>query len=194
MADRATRVQELSTTYFDILGQLNSTALPEWLQLDLTFQQMKVLCILKQSGPLKMRDLSEKLGVTMPTITGIVNRLIERRDGEAMLSRTVSAEDRRQVWAQLTSAGLEATEMLNKGNITLLVNALAQLSEADLESMAAPLQRLHDAIKDQQSAASATPAPVIPLPLEETNIGLDLLAQVEAETKPKEASEMLSAK
>src|SRR5947209_20617672 len=105
MADRATRVKELSDAYFEILRDLNSSNIPEWLQLDLTFQQMKVLYILKQNGPLKMHDLSQKLKVTMPTITGIVNRLIERKGGAPLLTRMVRPEDRREVWAHLTSTG-----------------------------------------------------------------------------------------
>lgn len=163
MADRATRVQELSGAYSEILRELNSSNLPEWLQLDLTFQQMKVLYILKQKGPLKMRDLSNELKVTMPTITGIVNRLIDRRDGSPLLTRMVSPEDRREVWAHLTEAGIEATEMLNRINAKMLANALSQLSEADLESMHGPLLRLSEAVKEQAQAAKPAEAEV-PLP------------------------------
>lgn len=185
MGERATRIQELSDTYFQILQQLNSTSLPEWLQLDLTFQQMKVLYIIKQQGPLKMRELSERLGVTMPTITGIVNRLIDRKGGVALLSRVVSPEDRREVWAHLTEAGLEATEMLNRINSRLLESALAQLSEADLESMHSPQARLVEAVKEQIRAAK--PAPAQPLPLEDTLISHSLVASVnvEADLEPK---------
>src|SRR5947209_1118693 len=120
MVDRTTRVSEISSNYFQILQQLNSSNMPEWLQLDLTFQQMKVLYILRTHGKLKMRKLSEQLGVTMPTITGIVNRLIERKDGVALLYRSVSPKDRREVWAQLTDEGNEALELLNKINNNLL--------------------------------------------------------------------------
>jgi len=163
MVERAARVQELSVIYAEISQQLNSQALPEWLHIDLTFQQMKILYILKQNGPLKMRDLSLRLGVTMPTITGIINRMVERRDGAALLVRSTSPEDRRQVWAGLTKAGLELTEILNQINLSLLQSALGQLSEADLESMHAPLARLAEAVVERQRVAE--PAPTTPLPL-----------------------------
>lgn len=163
MADRATRVKELSDAYVEILRDLNSGSLPEWLQLDLTFQQMKVLYILKQHGSLKMRDLSRELKVTMPTITGIVNRLIDRKGGVALLTRMVSPEDRREVWAQLTPAGIEATEMLNHLNGRMLANALTQLNEADLESLHGPMLRLSEAVKEQLQAARPTPEVTLPL-------------------------------
>jgi hypothetical protein len=85
----------------------------------------------------------------MPTITGIVNRLINRRNGVALLLRVISPEDRREVWAHLTEAGLEATEMLHQSNSRLLENALVQLSEADLESIYEPFSRLYEAVTEQ---------------------------------------------
>ncbi len=177
MADRATRVQELTGIYFDILQELNSQNLPDWLQLDLTFQQMKVLYILRQNGSLNMRDLSNHLGVTMPTITGIINRMIERKEGPPLLSRTISPKDRREVWASLTEAGKEATEMITQVNSTMLEGALTQLSEADLESMYGPLARLRDSVKEQREVITPAPAEVI-ISTEEPVVEAELVAKI----------------
>ncbi len=176
MPDRTDRVREISDTYYEILQQLNYSHLPEWLHLDLTFQQMKILYILKLSGKLKMRDLSLRMRVTMPTITGIVNRLIERKDETPLLSRSISSEDRREVWAQLTPAGEEALDLLNKINFGLLQEAMSQLSEADLESIQAPFGRLLEAIKDQKRVGE--PAPQIPISLEKETLLTQSLEEV----------------
>src|SRR5689334_10611397 len=102
MAERTSHVREVSDLYIQVLQELNRNSVPYWLELDLTFQQMKVLYLLKQQGPLKMSGLSQLLGVSMPTITGIISRLVERGDGNPLVNRAASLQDRRQVWAQLT--------------------------------------------------------------------------------------------
>lgn len=150
MAENQTQVQEVTNLYFEILQHLNMSTTPEWLQLDLTFQQMKVLHILKHNGTLKMKELHEKLGVSMPTITGIVNRLIERKDGVPLLARETSPEDRREVWARLTPAGVETTEMLNELNAKLVEKAIARLNDHDLSTVKSSLQTFLNVVIDQR--------------------------------------------
>ncbi len=55
----------------------------DFLQSDLTMPQLKVLLLLtsEESGHLHMSQLSQALRVTMPTATGIVDRLVEQRLG-----------------------------------------------------------------------------------------------------------------
>ena len=150
MSENTVQVQEATNLYFEILQHINMSSTPEWLQLDLTFQQMKVLYILKHNGTLKMKELHEKLGVSMPTITGIVNRLIERKDGVPLLVRETSPEDRREVWAQLTTAAIETTDMLNDINAKLIEKAIGRLSMPELEEAKAGLQRILNAVVDQR--------------------------------------------
>lgn len=150
MSESTGQVQEVANVYFEILQHLNMSSTPEWLQLDLTFQQMKVLYILKHHGTLKMKELHEKLGVSMPTITGIVNRLIERKDGVPLLARETSPEDRREVWARLTPAGAETTEMLNELNTKLVEKALNRMNEHQLSQLKDSLDSLLNAVTDQR--------------------------------------------
>jgi DNA-binding MarR family transcriptional regulator len=155
MADRSSHVREVSDLYIQVLHELNRNSVPYWLELDLTFQQMKVLYLLKQKGPLKMSELSRLLRVSMPTITGIISRLVERGEGSALVTRAASVQDRRQVWAHLTEAGMAVTEQLDKLNRQLLETSLAQLSESELETARNGLNSLVAAVKDQPPAAVA---------------------------------------
>lgn len=155
MAERSSHVREVSDLYIQVLQELNRNSVPYWLELDLTFQQMKVLYLLKQQGPLKMSGLSQLLGVSMPTITGIISRLVERGDGNALVNRAASLQDRRQVWAQLTEAGVAVTEHLDRLNRQLLETSLAQLGENELEIARNGLSYLVSAVKEQPQAAVA---------------------------------------
>ena len=155
MADRSSHVREVSDLYIQVLQELNRNSVPYWLELDLTFQQMKVLYLLKQKGPLKMSELSKRLGVSMPTITGIISRLVDRGHGSALVTRAASVQDRRQVWAHLTEAGTAVTEQLDKLNRQLLESSLAQLSDSELEAARNGLSYLVTAVKEQATPAVA---------------------------------------
>jgi DNA-binding MarR family transcriptional regulator len=155
MADRTSHVREVSDLYLQALQELNRNSVPYWLELDLTFQQMKVLYLLKQKGPLKMSELSKKLGVSMPTITGIISRLVERGEGSPLVTRAASVQDRRQVWAHLTEAGIAVTEQLDKLNRQVLETSLAQLSDSQLETARNGLSFLVAAVREQPTAAVA---------------------------------------
>ena len=150
MSERSERVEEVTGLYLQILQQLNNHNVPQWLELDLTFQQMKVLYILKQRGPSKMSDLSRELGVSMPTITGIISRLVERRDSAPLVNRVTSPKDRREVQAHLSESGLRVTQQLDNLNHKLMGQALAQLTDGELEDARVGLNHINVALSEQK--------------------------------------------
>ncbi len=156
MIDNHNRIREISSLYQQILQELNRQSVPYWLELDLTFQQMKVLYILKENGPLKMSELSERLKVSMPTITGIVSRLVERRQGSPLITRATNSQDRRQVWAHLTEVGKAVTEQLDNLNRNLLEVALKHVSESNLENTQLGLSQVYSALKAMNTSEAAT--------------------------------------
>jgi DNA-binding MarR family transcriptional regulator len=72
-----------------------------WSRIDLTVQQIKTLAALWGHPALRMRALSELLGVNLSTMTGIIDRLVERN----FVERGSDPEDRRIVLVQLSDAG-----------------------------------------------------------------------------------------
>jgi DNA-binding MarR family transcriptional regulator len=83
-----------------MLRRLRASTLKE----GLTIQQFGVLRLLCQRGSLTMITLSKELAVTPPVVTGIVDRLEEKK----FVRRTWSASDRRKVGMELTSSGRKA--------------------------------------------------------------------------------------
>jgi DNA-binding MarR family transcriptional regulator len=84
----------------------------EWLRLDLTTPQLKVVLLLFISGPSRMSEIASALGVSLATATGVVDRLVERD----ILTREGDPGDRRVVLCRLSEKGEE------------LMNGLWQLS------------------------------------------------------------------
>jgi DNA-binding MarR family transcriptional regulator len=150
MSEKSKDSQELSHLYQRAFQQLNAAATPDWLQLDLTFQQMKVLYIIRQFGSLTMSELHEHLQVSMPTITGIVNRLIERRNGTPLLVRETSPEDRREVRASLTDAGLEVTNMVGALKTEVLQEVFNTMSEEELRITHRVFNRFYELSEQQR--------------------------------------------
>src|SRR4051812_45515127 len=77
-----------------------------WLDVDLTMSQVKVLFVLFSDGGASMGQLAASLGVTLPTVTGIVDRLVEH----GMVQREENPHDRRLVVCRLTETGTDTAE------------------------------------------------------------------------------------
>ena len=73
----------------------------QWLRLDLTMSQLKVVLLLFVSGPTRMGVIASELGVSLATATGVVERLVER----GILLREGDAADRRVVLCRLSDEG-----------------------------------------------------------------------------------------
>jgi len=73
----------------------------EWLSLDLSTPQLKVVLLLLVNGPCRMSVIASALGVSLATGTGVVDRLVER----GIVDREGDPEDRRVVLCRLSSKG-----------------------------------------------------------------------------------------
>src|SRR4030042_2940588 len=73
----------------------------EWLQLDLTMPQLKVVLLLFLNGPSRMSEIAAALDVGLATATGVADRLVERE----IVLREGLPDDRRVVMCRLTDKG-----------------------------------------------------------------------------------------
>lgn len=103
---------------------------PEFLEIDITMPQAKVLYLLT-AGDLNMSELVARLGVTLPTVSGIVDRLVEHR----LVARRVAPADRRRVFVGLTPAGSSLIDRFRDLNARQIRDLLSVLDDEDLESV-----------------------------------------------------------
>jgi DNA-binding MarR family transcriptional regulator len=73
----------------------------EWLSLDLSTPQLKVVLLLLVNGSCRMSVIASALGVSLATATGVVDRLVDR----GIVVREGDPEDRRVVLCRLSSKG-----------------------------------------------------------------------------------------
>ena len=96
----------------------------EWLHLDLTMSQLKVVLLLFLNGPSRMSVIASELGVSLATATGVVDRLVERN----IVLREGDPEDRRVVLCRLSEEGeklISGLWQLARGRTRELLTAIA---------------------------------------------------------------------
>jgi DNA-binding MarR family transcriptional regulator len=119
--------------------------------------QAKVLYLLSV-GDLNMSELVARLGVTLPTVSGVVDRLVER----GLIARRVNPSDRRRVFVGITPAGVELLDRFRDLNARQLRDLLAVLDNADLEQVRGFLSVLERGIS-RLAAAGRLPSPAVPV-------------------------------
>ena len=85
--------------------RIHITLLPSltenWMAVDYTMPQLKVMLCLFINGPYRMGDLASTLGVSTATANGIINRLV----GRGVVVRNHDSQDRRVVTCVLSPEG-----------------------------------------------------------------------------------------
>lgn len=116
----------------------------------LTLSQVATLRLLEEagSGTLSMGQIARELGVSLPTTSSLVDRL--HREG--MVARVVNDRDRRVVLVRLTRKGRTVIQRMLGLLTDLLTRLLADLTEAEQESLAQAVERVFElslAIREQ---------------------------------------------
>ena len=121
--------------------ELFPTLPKEWLSLDLSTPQLKVVLLLLVNGSCRMSAIASALGVSLATATGVVDRLVERE----IVVREGDPEDRRVVLCRLSSKG----EKMLLGLVQLARNhaevMFRSLSPSKLMAVRAGLEALLEA-------------------------------------------------
>lgn len=129
-------------THVDLLRQAASglTSRVEEILSDsgLTLDQWRVLRTLTERGPLSMTDLSGHTHITGPTVTRVVDRLVER----SLLYRNVDAADRRRVVVHTADRGRKLCRSLAPRLAEAERDGLSALSEAETHTLRRLLERL----------------------------------------------------
>jgi DNA-binding MarR family transcriptional regulator len=109
-----------------------------WLAVDLTMPQLKVIFRLSAQGPSRVGALARALRVTLPTMTGILDRLVEH----GLIQRQEDAADRRLVISCLTPAGQELVDQLQEAGRTRLTRVFEALPADALRQHVETLQQM----------------------------------------------------
>lgn len=127
--------------------------MPEFLALDVTMSQAKVLHLLAVRREESMSGLAAALGVTLPTVSGLVDRLVEH----GLMERHGHADDRRHVMVALTERGRRVTDAFYEVGRRHLGSLLAVLDDEELTCLARGLGAVVAAAERLGQASPASP-------------------------------------
>lgn len=104
---------------------------------DLSMIQVRLLGVLRDREP-TMNELGRLLGLDKSSITGLVDRA-QRRD---LVTRTVSAADRRAFQVSITAAGRRLADEVGAEFTARIENAVAPLPAADRRTLSQLASRI----------------------------------------------------
>jgi MarR family transcriptional regulator, organic hydroperoxide resistance regulator len=134
-----TNIHEISKLFFTLLYNVQRTTKADWQSLDLTMAQFKVFLTLNFEGEVPISKLAHTLGISHPTASHLVERLVQA----GLVERVELAADRRYTLARLTSQGTMMVQRLRQGRENHLQHWLVQLDEPDLAALRRGLEALN---------------------------------------------------
>lgn len=134
--------QRFRKAYWALVHYVDTRRLHTWEEKGLTLPQLRVLFELRAQPGTTTNVLARHLGLSMPTVSGLVDKLARA----GLVERGQRAEDRRVIPLMLTAEGLATVGEIREGNRALLTTLCAQLGP-DLESVTTTLELLATGIE-----------------------------------------------
>jgi DNA-binding MarR family transcriptional regulator len=135
-------VEGVADQFRRIVRHLRASSNEDWTSLSLTRAQLRILAQLRQDGPAAVGQLAAQLGVTLPSITATVDRLVRA----GLVAREDDPNDRRRVINMLTPTGTTLIERLQEGKRARLIAALELLNSEELDVLVSGLAALERAL------------------------------------------------
>src|SRR3954447_22030735 len=161
-ADLMARIIELEPQMLRVLGPAQAR---DWVDVDLTMSQLKMMFVLSSAiGPgdgshgLRVGEVARRLGVTLPTVTAVMDKLVER----GLVRRDEDTVDRRQHVCRLTGDGKALLHRLMAGRRTFTNALLEYLNDEELSDFLRGMQVLLAAgerLRASTLAAAPPPEP-----------------------------------
>jgi DNA-binding MarR family transcriptional regulator len=107
----------------------------------MTPSRMTALAVLAAEGPLRMGELAARLGISAPTVSRLVDHLVER----GFLERVTDEDDHRATRVRLSADGHRGLAAVREHGAGLLADRIACLDDAEralLERALPVLERL----------------------------------------------------
>jgi DNA-binding MarR family transcriptional regulator len=147
-ATRASAIEEVIAGHELLMRRLSEGHAPDFLEIDITMPQAKVLYLLGAVGELHMSELVARLGVSLSTVSGLVDRIVDH----GLATRRDDPADRRQVVVGLTSSGRDFINRFRELNARQMRAMASVLDDEDLELVRLALAVLGRAASQVQPA------------------------------------------
>jgi DNA-binding MarR family transcriptional regulator len=141
--------QQLADLLSKLSAQINRTASPDMFrvlgEVGLSFTQMKALFLLQEREEMTVKDLSERLSMSLPAMSRSVDGLVQR----GYVARRECESDRRSKQIALLPQGREVLERVVAARTAAIVAFAAELSDAERTALHAALLPIAERISSR---------------------------------------------
>jgi DNA-binding MarR family transcriptional regulator len=124
---------------------------PRHKRMDFTLAQIRVMRIVSDHEGCRMGEIAKRAGISMPTVTGTVNRLVEA----GILARERDPNDRRSVRVHLTRKGKDMREQHHRRRTEHIGGMLRRLDAAERQELAESMEKIHSIVSKLADGANA---------------------------------------
>jgi DNA-binding MarR family transcriptional regulator len=128
---RAAVVDAVIEGYETLMHSLADSHAPDFLEIDITMPQAKLLYLVAAGGELPMSTLAQRLGVSLSTVSGLLDRVVDH----GLATRREDPADRRQVLVGLTPDGASFIDRFRELNARQMRELLDALDDTELETL-----------------------------------------------------------
>jgi DNA-binding MarR family transcriptional regulator len=157
VADRDALIGRILDAQRQLRRQVTDDYAHPLLDVNLTMSQLKIMIILARLGGASGQELTRRTGVSLATLTGIVDRLVAQH----LVTRREDPRDRRVRRLDLTPSGTELVDRLMAAGEERHQRLLQRLDQPELELVARAFDLILDAAttrQDQGAPAGEHPA------------------------------------
>ena len=120
-------VEHVLAAFEEFRKRIEDVHVPEFLSIEVTMAQAKILRILENEGELHMSELVRRLGIALSTLSGHVDRLVD----QGLVARRDDPSDRRQVLVAPTQAAHDLVEQFRELNTAHLRGLLRLMTHEE---------------------------------------------------------------
>ena len=140
MVNKNSLVEDILILLDKLSRELLPTVPKDFLSLDITMPQTKIMLLLYLQGPKRMSSIACELDVTLPTASSLVERLVEKK----YVIREMLLDDRRVVLCCLSKAGQEAISRIWQSSRNKAREILDTLDTSKLELFNEVIQAMYE--------------------------------------------------
>lgn len=109
--------------------------------------EVRIIEILGKHGPLTMTDVAERAGLSVSTITFVMDNLVEKK----LVKRERSEKDRRVVWVELMPDGRQIFDQVTEVHLSMVRGMLNSLNKEEQDMLISLFRKVALRIEREKS-------------------------------------------
>jgi len=132
------RIYEAGSCYFDDQDETKP-------DIELSLPQKNLMLVVRRLGPVSMSDLAGQLGVSPPSASAMVDRLVEKK----ILTREHSTRDRRKVMIRISDDAMSMMDGIEKKMLGVFIDLVEKIGPKTTEKWCQVLNHVESVLKSK---------------------------------------------